>query len=91
MSDALEQTIRNIVKGCLQIECNLVDLDDQDLRKQGLSSIRIVELVLKIQDEFNIDIPEDYLLAENFTTTRNIIFMVKNIKGLNNGKRIECG
>ena len=45
---------------------------DQNLRDAGLKSLDLVNMMLAIEDEFGIEIPQDLLTTENFRTIRAI-------------------
>jgi len=41
---------------------------DQSLRDAGLKSLDLVNMMLAVEDEFGIEIPQDLLTIENFRT-----------------------
>jgi acyl carrier protein len=57
-----------------------VGLDD-DLRQAGLSSLDMVNLVLTIEAEFDVRIPETYITPANFRSISLISNLVANLLG----------
>ena len=45
---------------------------DQDLRVLGLNSISFIKLIIAIENEFNIEMEDEYLELENFTTLQHL-------------------
>lgn len=45
---------------------------DQSLRDAGLKSLDLVNMMLAVEDEFGIEIPQDLLTIDNFRTIRTI-------------------
>jgi acyl carrier protein len=54
-------------------------LPEQDLRELGLDSLGTVNLMLAIEGEFDIFIPQDQMKPQNFRTIAAIAAMVGNI------------
>ncbi len=55
------------------------DLDRDLLASEMLDSFDVVKLVMAFEDEFDIEIDEDYVTPENFQTIKTIIAMVSGI------------
>ena len=75
--------MEEIVKGFLEEVLNLdadalgeVDMDT-DLTELGLDSLKAIELVVFIEDEYDIEISDDDLLIENMSTIGKIIEMIE--------------
>jgi len=49
-----------------------IQLDD-DLGKLGLDSLESIDLLMKIEDEFGIAIPDDLITAETLATPGNLL------------------
>ncbi|MCM3133485.1 phosphopantetheine-binding protein [Paenibacillus polysaccharolyticus] len=45
---------------------------DQDLRVLGLNSISFIKLIIALENEFNIEMEDEYLELENFTTLQHL-------------------
>jgi acyl carrier protein len=52
---------------------------DQSLRDAGLKSLDLVNMMLAVEDEFGIEIPQDLLSIENFRTIGAIERLVAKI------------
>lgn len=53
-----------------------------ELRNEGLDSIKTIELVVKIEIEFDIQIDDQDLLIENFSSVYKISELLTNAYGL---------
>jgi len=51
--------------------------DNTDLREYGLDSISSIELIVMIEDEFNISVEDDDLLIDNFNTLEKIMLLLE--------------
>jgi len=58
-------------EGPLAPETNLVDL--------GIDSLRLVELIIALEDTFDVMIPDEEMLAENFRTVGTIGALVDRL------------
>lgn len=58
-------------EGALDPEASLVDL--------GIDSLRLVELIIALEDSFEIVIPDEEMLAENFRTVGTISALVDRL------------
>ncbi|HWS39618.1 MAG TPA: phosphopantetheine-binding protein [Actinoplanes sp.] len=67
----MEDVVKEIVMGCM--ESPEVDLEpDTDLWSAGITSMQIVRVMMAVEDEFEIELPEEALTREAFTTIRSI-------------------
>lgn len=55
----------------LSTEQSLVDL--------GIDSLRLVELIVNLEDSFGIVIPDEEMLAENFSTVGSVSNLVNRV------------
>lgn len=74
----LQEKIIKIVAEQLDIPEENVKLDSSFIEDLGADSLDTVELVMALEDHFNIEIPEED--AEKITTTRKAIDYVLNLK-----------
>jgi acyl carrier protein len=72
----LEEKLIEIVKKQLTIKNISINLDSK-FKDINADSLDIVEIALKVEDEFNIEIPEDS--AENIETIRDVVEIVKQL------------
>jgi acyl carrier protein len=74
--DNLEEKLIDMVKKQLTIKNVSVNLDS-NFKDINADSLDIVEIALKVEDEFNIEIPEDS--AENIETIRDVVNIVRHL------------
>jgi acyl carrier protein len=55
---------------------NAIPGSDQNLRQAGLTSLDMVNLMLAIEAEFDIEIPQSAMTPDNFDTIRAIEVLV---------------
>ncbi|WP_033434040.1 phosphopantetheine-binding protein [Saccharothrix syringae] len=53
-----------------------VDDDAADLREQGMTSVEMVSLLMALEDELGIAIPDDLLDPQNFASLERIVATV---------------
>ena len=71
MSESTEAQVREIVAEQLQISAGEINLDSSFIDDLGADSLDIVELVMAMEDSFQMDIPDEE--AEKIQTVRNAI------------------
>jgi D-alanine--poly(phosphoribitol) ligase subunit 2 len=71
MSRSIECILRDEIFAELEIE--YPDDRDTNLLDQGIDSVNFIKLIVSIESKFNIAIPDEELLFENFSTTRLIL------------------
>lgn len=52
---------------------------DDELRKSGLSSLDLVKLVLKLEQDFQLVIPEQAITPQNFATIATIDTLIASL------------
>jgi len=55
---------------------------DTNLREAGLTSLDMVNLILAVEGEFDIEIPQTSMTPENFDTLAAIVALVSNFSML---------
>jgi acyl carrier protein len=75
MSESIEAKVREIVAEQLQISADEINLDSSFIDDLGADSLDIVELVMAMEDSFQMDIPDEE--AEKIQTVRNAIDYIK--------------
>jgi acyl carrier protein len=53
---------------------------DEDLRQAGLSSLDMVTLVLSVEEEFELMIPEASIMPANFRSIATISRLVESLR-----------
>ncbi len=71
MSRSIESILRDEIFAELEIE--YPDDYDTNLLDQGIDSVSFIKLIVAMEAKFNIAIPDEELLFENFSTTRLIL------------------
>ncbi len=49
---------------------------DAELGKLGLDSLQSIDLLMALEQEFNVQIPDEKITVESFTTPANILALV---------------
>ena len=75
MSESIEARVREIVAEQLQISASEINLDSSFIDALGADSLDIVELVMAMEESFEMDIPDEE--AEKIQTVRNAIDYIK--------------
>ena len=75
MSESIEAKVREIVAEQLQISATEINLDSSFIDALGADSLDIVELVMAMEESFEMDIPDEE--AEKIQTVRNAIDYIK--------------
>ncbi len=75
MSESIEARVREIVAEQLQISATEINLDSSFIDALGADSLDIVELVMAMEESFEMDIPDEE--AEKIQTVRNAIDYIK--------------
>lgn len=79
MADAIEEKVRTIIAEQLQKDPAALKLEDSFIENLEADSLDIVELVMAMEDEFSMDIPDE--AAEKIQTVRDAIdYIKKNAK-----------
>ncbi len=59
MSDNIEQKVREIISTQLEIPLDKIKLESRFIDDLKADSLAVVELVLALEDHFNIEIPDE--------------------------------
>lgn len=70
--------VMNIVKSILQNE-ELSVRPDENLFELGLNSMKVVELIVHLEEAFEVMIPDQYLDGNNFYTIQEITNVIVEI------------
>lgn len=74
--DHIEEKLIEIVKNQLTIKNISINLDSK-FKDINADSLDIVEIALKVEEEFDIEIPEDS--AENIETVKDVVEIVRQL------------
>jgi len=75
--DDVAQVVRRILE---ERSINAVVSPDSDLRDAGLTSLDMVALVLTVEAEFNLTIPETQITPANFRSISSINALVVSLR-----------
>lgn len=79
---AIEEKIMEIIKGdetILEDVGERTDIFEVNIEEIGLSSISYVKLLVLIENEFEIEIPDDYLQVYEFRTIESIVDYIMSV------------
>jgi acyl carrier protein len=76
----LRERLLGLVRNCLEAPTRPLDIDAR-LSDLGLSSIKMVNLMLAIEIDFDIMIPQNEITAENFESIASVEKLVQRIWG----------
>jgi acyl carrier protein len=85
MSDANAQSVENRIAGLVRrllVEHSIdrVVAPEEDLRLAGLSSLDMVSLVLAVEEEFELMVPEGNIMPSNFRSVASISRLVETLR-----------
>jgi acyl carrier protein len=74
------QKVREILEKNGRLSTSVTDLaNDSDLYNAGLTSLATVGLMLALEDEFNIEIPDSMLGRKTFSSIQSIVDVVEQL------------
>jgi len=71
MSDTIEERVKNIICDQLAVEAEKVTAKASFIEDLGADSLDIVELVMTMEEEFDLDIPDED--AEKIKTVGDVV------------------
>ena len=76
----MEEFIKNTLQEILELDDNTINKmgNDDDLVNIGLDSLKAIELVVYVEDNYGITISDDDLLIDNISTINKIANMIKS-------------
>lgn len=74
----MEEKIRSIIASILELDNSAMDeiYNADDLCAHGLNSLNAIEMIVYVEEEFNVYISEEDLYIDNFNTIEKVIQMV---------------
>lgn len=76
----MEKIIKEIVKETLKLNVNKEINDNDDLINLGLDSLKAIEIVVSIEEKFQIEIDDEDLLVDNFASINCIENLIEKYK-----------
>ena len=80
MTIEIEKNIFEIVKNILNIDN--IESSEADLTQHGMESIKFIQIVISMENQFNIEIPDNKLLINEMQTISKMIDVVKHVLNL---------
>ena len=85
MSDAKAESVEKRIAGLVQRlltehSIERVVAPEEDLRLAGLSSLDMVSLVLSVEEEFELMVPEGNIMPSNFRSIASISRLVETLR-----------
>ena len=77
----MNEKILNIVK---KLASSNIVTEESTLVDLGIDSLQTMDLLLLIEEEFNLDIDEDFLIPSYFKSVNTLIKLVNDVKSKNN-------
>lgn len=74
----IKEQVKQIVAECLEVDANTIDCDKELFDMEGYDSMRSVMILSKIEDAFDVMIPEDDIF--DLTTINEWVAEVEKIK-----------
>lgn len=74
----IKKSVRNILSGILEIsteQANDIGVDDA-LDEKGLTSLRFIDMIVALEDTFNIEVKDSDLIPRKFNTISDITQMI---------------
>ena len=57
------------------------EFEDVDLTEYILDSMQFISFITELEQELNIELPNEYLLYENIRSLNGVISLIENISG----------
>ncbi|MCI8371884.1 MAG: acyl carrier protein [Lachnospiraceae bacterium] len=73
--DIIKELIKDISLDLLQADADLVDL--------GLDSVVFVQLIVELEEKFQVDVPDEVLFISELNTINKMTQLVENLLGDN--------
>lgn len=75
----IENRVREIVLNMLELKMTNDDLlSDTELQNIGMNSISFVKLIVEIENQFNIEVPDDKLLITEAGTIKKLSEIIES-------------
>ncbi len=72
----MEEKVIKLISDATKVEASKISLETSFVDDLNLDSLDIVELMMKMEDEFGVEIPEDE--AENLKTVKDVVTYLQN-------------
>ena len=69
------EKVRDIIANQLELEADVIKPESTILDELGADSLDVVDLVMTIEDEFNIEVPDEEM--ENIRTVKDVVKFIQ--------------
>ena len=73
------EKIRQIIAGILNVNPDEVNADSAFIEDLGADSLDVFQIIMGVEEEFDIEIDAKYVIAENFKNKEAIIAFVRRL------------
>lgn len=78
----MQEQLMKIIKNVLDDQ-NISINENDDLQVLGVDSIKFIRIIIEIEDTFDVEIPDEYLLFSQLNTLEKIKNMLNTLTGVN--------
>ena len=74
----MKEIIKNVIRDVLELDAELVN-EDIDLSELGLTSFSLIEIIVRIEDELDVELDDDDLLLDRLNTLSKIETCIQKV------------
>lgn len=82
----VEMQLRDIILECGRVSGITIDGDTNLQEDLGYNSLKLMDMVIHIEETFSVEITDEYLLLENLSVYKNLLDVVKRLVKGNESK-----
>ncbi|GJM73152.1 hypothetical protein HMSSN036_53680 [Paenibacillus macerans] len=75
-NEQIEHEVAALVKQKINRDLGMTD----DLKSAGLDSMKAIDLLLELEERFEMTIPDEYMINDTFASISNIVTMIYTLK-----------
>ncbi|WP_338587383.1 phosphopantetheine-binding protein [Paenibacillus sp. Y5S-9] len=74
--EQIEYEVAALVKQKIHRDLEMTD----DLKSAGLDSMKAIDLLLELEEKFEMTIPDEYMINDTFSSMANIVNMIHTLQ-----------
>ncbi|WKL02521.1 phosphopantetheine-binding protein [Paenibacillus amylolyticus] len=74
--EQIEYEVAALVKQKIHRDLEMTD----DLKSAGLDSMKAIDLLLELEEKFEMTIPDEYMINDTFSSMGNIVNMIHTLQ-----------
>ncbi|MFX3650449.1 MAG: phosphopantetheine-binding protein [Paenibacillus sp.] len=74
--EQIEHEVAALVKQKIHRDLEMTD----DLKSAGLDSMKAIDLLLELEEKFEMTIPDEYMINDTFASMSNIVNMIHTLQ-----------